>query len=125
MQASAYCSTIFLTSTFVSSATGGDIQAVLRGTDTEGFQYIEEGHTYPILAASGYQKAAMGVGIRIALAKALCGSAEFLLLDEPNGTATEENSIKMLMAIRSTRFQTILVSHRDLDSVSDKTVHIN
>lgn len=111
-------------SSFVSNCTDGDIEEVSRGTGQEGFFYKEGEDWYPVLSASGYQRAALGLGVRIAILNAMPESARFMLIDEPTAGAREENSLKMMQALKLTGMQNIVVSHKELDAtVADKVIN--
>lgn len=113
-----------LISQFVSDCTKGEITRVSRGTGSasQTFFYEEEGRELPVAAASGYQKAVLGVAVRLAILATIRSEAGFLLLDEPTAGATDENSLGMMQALHTTGLQVVSVSHRDLDATVAQTV---
>lgn len=111
-------------SQFSQGCTGGDIEAVVRSEDGA-FRYMEDGMVAPIAAASGAQSSIMGLGIQIALGKMLPTELDVLLLDEPTADMTPEVSMAAMSLIKSTGSQTIVISHRELDSsLADQVIQL-
>lgn len=113
------------TSEFAAICTNGDITQVLRSDDGE-FSYIENGVEYSVDGSgSGAQKAAMGVGLRLALPDALPQGVSFSVLDEPSAAMTEEVSKNLGAALRTLNRQIIVITHREGEEFSaDKVVVI-
>lgn len=109
---------------FVSSATAGRIQEILRTPEGQ-FEFVEEGSRAPVEAASGIQRAVLGVGVMNALADALGAGGGFLLLDEVTAGATDEISLEIVRALASTGDQILLVTHRQEDAaVADNVIQL-
>jgi len=109
---------------FVSAATAGQIQEIIRTPEGQ-FEFVEEGAKAPVEAASGIQKAVLGVGVMNALADALGAGGGFLLLDEVTAGATDEVSLEIVRALASTGDQILLVTHRQEDAaVADNVIQL-
>jgi DNA repair exonuclease SbcCD ATPase subunit len=112
------------TSDFVSRCTGGAIDQ-LSIQDGSKFSYTEAGEKMPLASASGFQRACIGVGIRLALAEAVRAPAGVTLLDEVTAGATEENSMAMAQALSQIGQQVIMITHRQADAaVADKVIQL-
>lgn len=112
------------TSDFVSRCTGGAVDQISI-QDGSKFSYIEGGEQMPLASASGFQRACIGVGIRLALAEAVRAPAGVTLLDEVTAGATEENSMAMAQALSQIGQQVIMVTHRQADAaVADKVIQL-
>jgi len=112
------------TSEFVSRCTGGTISklSVVEGSK---FFYEEDGKKLPIASASGFQRACMGVGVRLALAEAIRSPVGVSLLDEVTAGATDENSMAMAQALSQAGQQVVIISHRQADAaVADRVIQL-
>ena len=108
---------------FLREATGDEITELVRDSDKGGgFSYVENGVTRPVAVASGMQLAIMGVALKLALGAALGGSARLLILDEVTAPGTNENSLALVKLLKEHSPQTILVTHRQADTVFADTV---
>lgn len=109
---------------FSAQATAGAVSAVQRPADG-GFTYTEDGVEAPVAAASGVQKAVIGLGVRLALAEALRTPLDFVLLDEVTAAASDENSLALAATLAQTSEQTIMVTHRQSDAaVADHVISL-
>lgn len=112
------------TSDFVSRCTGDAISEI-HIQDGSKFSYTEDGEQMPLASASGFQRACIGVGIRLALAEAVRSPAGVMLLDEVTAGASEENSMAMAQALSQIGQQVVMVTHRQADSaVADKVIQL-
>lgn len=102
-------------SAFVSAATCGVITQMERTVDGT-FQFLEDGTWMPVGAASGVQRAILGVGVRLALAHALGAGGRFLLLDEITAGARSDLSIEIVRSLGDTQEQALVVSHLQEDA---------
>lgn len=122
--ASTWESILDYASAFVSQCTNGGVTE-MTVKDGSKFWYTENGEKAPITAASGMQRAIMGVAVRMALAEAIRAPAGVLLLDEVTAGATAENSLAMAQALSQVGPQVVLVSHRHEDAaVAQKVIQI-
>jgi len=104
-------------STFCKTCTSDEIEGIIR--DPKGkFRFLENGVDRSVTCASGAQKAFMGVGVRLGLAKALYGSSSFMVLDEPSSDMSEENSARLVSTLMGTGMQIIYSTHSDLEELS-------
>lgn len=108
-------------SSFAQLATEGKIQSVSR-TGNGTFEYVEEGHKMSVEAASGVQRAILGVGVRLAIAEALRSPVDFLLLDEVTAGATDEVSLSMARTLGHAQQQVLMVTHRHSDAAAASAV---
>lgn len=112
------------TSSFASKCTGGAIEQV-KIVGGAKFEYLENGEQAPIVSASGFQRAVMGVGVRLALAEAVRAPVNFLLMDEVTAGATDENSMALSQALSEVGQQVVMISHRQADAaVAQKVVQL-
>ena len=119
---SAWEQILFTASEFSALCTEGAIKSISR-SDSGEFLFDEGNGPQPVVSASGFQKAVMGVGVRLALAQSLRTSAEFMLLDEVTAGATEDRSLAVSRALAASGLQTISVSHRHSDAAAAETIH--
>ena len=104
-------------STFCKTCTGDEVQGVVR--DAKGkFKFIEDSVERPVASASGAQKAFMGVGVRLGLAKALYGDSSFMVLDEPSSDMSVENSTRLVSTLMGTGMQIIYSTHSELEELA-------
>lgn len=109
-------------SEFSSSCTDGAITQVIRD-ESGGFSYVEDGTTYPMEAASGGQKAIMGVGLRLALASLLPQGCRLVALDEPTSDLNDLHAAMLTSALKGQGRQVVMTTHRDGDEiVADETI---
>jgi len=100
----------------------------IRGTQTVVSKsldtFLVDGH--PSKGMSGSTLDALGLAIRMALAKTFLPTVRFLLLDEPGAGMDEERESAMLGTLAGAGFeQVILVSHSDLcDSFAGSVVQL-
>lgn len=115
-------------SDFVFAATSGQIGQVARSQEGQ-FQYLEEdggsSSWMPVNAASGVQQAILGVGVRLALAEALGGVIDFILLDEVTAGAHDDLSLEIVGALSDLDQQVLVVTHRQGDAaVADNLIQL-
>ena len=103
-----------MASKLVKEATAGEITRI---TNDEGeFMYEEAGVLAPVSgSASGAQKAAIGVSLRIALARCLYGSESPLIFDEPTAECSERNASGLAATLATCAAQVLLITHREND----------
>lgn len=103
-----------MASKLVREATAGEITRI---TNEEGeFMYEEAGTLAPVSgSASGAQKAAIGVSLRIALARCLYGSESPLIFDEPTAECSERNASGLAATLSTCAAQVLLITHREND----------
>lgn len=111
-------------SEFASAASGGAVEAVLRGTDGR-FRFRQAGNEEGVSAASGYLKAIIATGVRLALAEALRSPADFVLLDEVTAGARSERSMALTQALATTGAQVLMITHRAEDAaIADHLIEV-
>jgi len=103
-----------MASKLVNEATAGEITRVTN--DDGEFMFEEAGVLAPVSgSASGAQKAAIGVSLRIALARCLYGSESPLIFDEPTAECSERNASGLAATLATCAAQVLLITHREND----------
>lgn len=102
-------------SNFADNCTSGDINQVSRDTDGN-FSYTENDHEFVAEAASGAQKSIMGLGVQMGLTQLLPCSLRAVMLDEPTADMSDEKALSLSTMLSNADEQTIMVTHRLLDS---------
>lgn len=112
-------------SDFSAACTGGAIQRVLR-TDSGTFEFVEDGFTVPLDAASGAQKSIMSVAVQLAFDTLLPDSFGALLLDEPASQMDDTHAMAFSRMLAESGRQIIMVSHREGDAaLAQAHIHLS
>ena len=101
-------------SLFTSMITGGAVSDVIK-PDTGGLFYEEGGIVRPVDAASGCQKAVIGVSLRAAISSLYSSGADFIMLDEITADMDEVHSASTMEVISRMSKQVICITHRSAD----------
>ncbi len=99
----------------MSVTTGGILQELSRVDGS--FRYREEGSDKfrPLAAASGSQKSIIGIGLKLALAKALPCGIDFILLDEATADMDAVHSAALMKYLEGCGMQVVSVTHNQED----------
>lgn len=103
-------------SEFLTTATEGAITQLSRSVSGD-FTFYESGRSAPITAASGAQKAFIGLSLRLALQECIPDTAPVMILDEPTESMSEKYSMLLTSALLG-RSQVLMITHRASDSLT-------
>jgi len=81
----------------------------------------------PVKNLSGGEQIAVSLALRLGIAKALCGSLQFIVLDEPTAFLDEERRKKLLNIFKSIRSisQIFIISHhQELEQIADNVIYV-
>ena len=76
---------------------------------------------------SGGEQIAVSLALRLGIAKALCGSLQFIVLDEPTAFLDEDRRKKLLNIFKSikTISQIFIISHhQELEQIADNVIYV-
>ena len=100
-------------SAYVNEASSGSITAIdfVNG----GFTFTEGEMVADVSAASGAQRAFIGIAVRIGLSRVLYGDSGLLVFDEPTESMTEENASAAVSTLSTAADQVLVITHKDND----------
>ncbi|HIQ32295.1 MAG TPA: hypothetical protein EYH55_02305 [Methanothermococcus okinawensis] len=81
----------------------------------------------PVKNLSGGEQIAVSLALRLGIAKALCSSLQFIVLDEPTAFLDEERRKKLLNIFKSIKSisQIFIISHhQELEQIADNVIHV-
>lgn len=107
---SVWTSVLAQASTVVSLITGGAVERVSRA-EGKGLSYFESGQERPVAAASGCQRAVIGVAVRAAIAKIFQGDLKFMLLDEISADMDAEHVSATMSVLERLNSQIVYITH--------------
>lgn len=109
-------------SMFASTVTGGAIESLAR-SESGAFTFMEDGFEMSLEEGSGAQLAIIGVAVQMALAEAAQCPLDILLMDEPTADMDAEHALAFSTLLAGSGKQTVIVTHREMDSaVFDNTI---